>query len=158
MIYCVGPLTAAQQADPNVKELMLNTHTEGQNVPGSSLIYANIAAPDLFDWLTNVIQGHEVIDNMTVDDRVWKMTYSIQRTIDPPEMDDDLRELFQEDVVQTVISTEITAEILRIDGEEGRNVIEFRRKDGSPQLYTDHVKWITEHMQNDGDMEENQQE
>ena len=35
-------------------------------------------------------------------------------------MDEELRELFQEEMVQqTTITSEITAEILKIDGEEG---------------------------------------
>ena len=59
-IYCVGPLTAAQQEDENFVELKLNTHFAGQKMPGSSLIYADVAAPDLLDWLISVIQEHEV--------------------------------------------------------------------------------------------------
>ena len=95
-------------------------------------MYANIAAPDLFVWLTNVIFDREVIDNLTVDPYVWKITYNIQRTIDPPEMDEWLREQIGDEVAEITESSELTAEILEIEGEEGANVIEFRRKDGSP--------------------------
>lgn len=95
---------------------------------------------------------------MTVDDHVWKITYTIQRTIDPPEMEEDLRELFQEDGASTTITSEMTAEILKIEGEEGSNVIEFRRKDGSPQLYNDHVAWIINHMQQEEDTEDRPQQ
>lgn len=92
--YCVGPLTAEQQAAGDVVALSLNTHVRGQTIPGSHLVYAEIAPPDLFDWLQSVIQGREVIDDLTVDENVWKITYKLQRTIDPPEMEEDLRELF----------------------------------------------------------------
>ena len=103
-----------------------------------------------------MITGREVIDNLTVDDHVWKITYSIQRTIDPPEMDEELRELFQEDEVQVTATAEITAEIMQIEGEEneGTNVIEFRRKDGSPQIYNDHVSWLVNYMQQDREEEQ----
>ena len=104
---------------------------------------------DLFDWLKSVIQGREVIDSLQVDSQVWKITYSITRNVEGPEMDEDLRELLQEETYeQSTITTAVTAEILRIEGEdEGKNVIEFRRKSGSPQLYNDHVRWIVGHMQ-----------
>jgi len=92
--YCVGPLTAEQQAAGDVVALSLNTHVRGQNIPGSHLVYAEIAAPDLFDWLQSVVTSREVIDDLSVDENVWKITYKIQRTIDPPEMDEELRELF----------------------------------------------------------------
>ena len=65
--YCVGPLPAGQEAEENVVALSLNTHVSGQNLPGSSFMYAAIAAPDLFDWLITVIQGREVIDEPIVD-------------------------------------------------------------------------------------------
>lgn len=70
---------------------------------------------------------------------------------DLPEMEDELRELLADQIVQTSITSEITAEILKVEGEEGVNVIEFRKKDGSPQLYNDHIKWIIEHMQQSND-------
>ena len=39
---------------------------------------------------------------------------------------------------------------MKIQGEEeGKNVIEFRRKSGDTQLYNDHVRWIVDHMQQD---------
>ena len=53
--YCIGPLTEAQREAGDIVALKLNTHDRTQNIPGSDLMYANIAAPDLFDWLTNVI-------------------------------------------------------------------------------------------------------
>lgn len=59
-----------------------------------------------------MITSREVIDNLTVDDNVWKITYSIQRTIDPPEMEEELRELFDEDEEQTIATAKITAEIM----------------------------------------------
>ena len=142
--YCIGPLTEDQIAAGNVVALSLNTHVRGQNIPGSQLVEAEIAAPDLFDWLQSVIKGREVIDELAVDEHVWKITYSITRNVEPPEMDEELRELLQEETAeQSIITTEVTAEILKIEGEDdGKNVIEFRRKDGSPQLYNDHVRWI----------------
>lgn len=73
-------------------------------------------------------------------------------------MEEDLRELFQEDGASTTITSEITAEILKIEGEEGSNVIEFRRKDGSPQLYNDHVALIINHMQQEEDTEDRPQQ
>ena len=117
-------------------------------------MYAEIAAPDLFDWLQSVVASREVIDDLTVGDKVWKITYKIQRTVEAPEMDEELRELLQGDNVQQMsINAEITAEILKIEGEEGKNVIEFRQKDGSPNLYMEHVKWVKDHMQQDREEE-----
>lgn len=94
--YVVGPLTEEQKAARDVVALSLNTHVRGENIPGSRLVYAEIAAPDLFDWLKTVITQKEVIDDLSVDDNVWKITYKITRTIDPPEMEDDIREFFDE--------------------------------------------------------------
>ena len=147
--YCLGPLTEEQKQDENIVGLSLHSHVRGQKIPGSQLVEAEIAAPDLFDWLKSVIQGREVIDSLQVDSQVWKITYSITRNVEGPEMDEDLRELLQEETYeQSTITTAVTAEILRIEGEdEGKNVIEFRRKSGSPQLYNDHVRWIVGHMQ-----------
>ena len=59
-----------------------------------------------------MITSREVIDNLTVDDNVWKITYSIQRTIDPPEMEEELRELFDEDEEQSIATAKITAAIM----------------------------------------------
>lgn len=49
--YCIGPLSEEQKQAGNVVALSLNTHRRGQNIPGSQLVEAEIAAPDLFDWL-----------------------------------------------------------------------------------------------------------
>ena len=118
--YCLGPLSAEQQAAGDVVALSLNTHVRGEKVPGSQLVYAEIAAPDLFDWLQSVVASREVIDDLSVDDRVWKITYKIQRSVEQPEMDEDMRELLQDDNVQQLsISAEITAEILKVEGAEG---------------------------------------
>ena len=157
--YGIGPLTEEQIAS-GMKALSLNSHVRGQNIPGSKLVETEIAAPDLFDWLQSVIKGREVIDDLIVDDNVWKITYTITRNVDPPEMDEELREFLQEDEEETyeqsTITTEVSAEIMKIDGEEeGKNVIEFRRKAGDTQLYNDHVRWIVDHMQQD--REEDQQ-
>lgn len=59
-----------------------------------------------------MITSREVIDDLTVDDKVWKITYGIQRTIDPPEMEEELRELFDDDEEQTIAKAQITAEIM----------------------------------------------
>ena len=62
-------------------------------------MYAEIAAPDLFDWLQSVVSGREVIDDLTVDDTVFKISYKIQRSVELPEMDEEMRELMQGDNV-----------------------------------------------------------
>lgn len=132
--------------------LRLNTHVRGENIPGSRLVYAAIAAPDLFSWLQTVIKSREAIDDLSVDDNVWKITYKISRTIDPPEMDDDIREFFDESHNQnTTIDAEVTAEILQIQDDEEQNVVEFRRKNGDPSLYNEHISHIVDEMQQEQD-------
>ena len=74
-------------------------------------------------------------------------------------MEEELRELFDEDEEQTIATAKITAEIMQIQGleNEGTNVIEFRRKDGSPQIYNDHVSWLVNYMQQDREEEQKAQ-
>ena len=58
-----------------------------------------MSAPDLFNWLNEVIQDQEGIDNQEVDDRVWRITYRIERERQPEhteDMDEDLMELLGE--------------------------------------------------------------
>ena len=53
------------------------------------------------------------------------------------------------------MSTEITAEILKIAGSDEdsafNHAIEIRRKDGSPELYQTHTMSLKEHMQSERD-------
>ena len=53
------------------------------------------------------------------------------------------------------MSTEITAEILKIAGSDEdsafNHAIEIRRKDGNPELYQTHTMTLKEHMQSERD-------
>ena len=67
-------------------------------------------------------------------------------------MDDDIREFFDESHNQnTTIDAEVTAEILQIQDDEEQNVVEFRRKNGDPSLYNEHISHIVDEMQQEQD-------
>ena len=71
-------------------------------------------------------------------------------------MDEELMELLGEvEQEMTTMSTEITAEILKIAGADEsspfNHAIEIRRRDGNPDLYQTHTRTLTEHMQSERD-------
>ena len=53
--YVLGELTQEQRDAGNVISLALNSHDPSHKIPGSTYIYANMSAPDLFNWLNEVI-------------------------------------------------------------------------------------------------------
>lgn len=54
--------------------------------------------------------------------------------------DDDLMELLTDNAQSSITtSCNVTAEILKIEGQDGSYVVEFLRKDGSPAQFTDHA-------------------
>ena len=97
-IYVIGELTAEQRAAQNVISLVLNNHDPSHKIPGCTYIYANMSAPDLFNWLNDFIENKEGIDNQEVDSRVWRITYKIEQERQPDlgDMDEDLMELLGE--------------------------------------------------------------
>lgn len=55
--YVIAPMSEEQKSNPNVVELTLKTHQRGIKMAGSHMLYADIAAPDLFSWLQNTLIG-----------------------------------------------------------------------------------------------------
>ena len=87
-------------------------------VPGCSYIYADMSAPDLFNWFNAEIMNFEGVDNQQIDNRFWKITYQIQREYAPQELDEEMEELLGGQVTEARIDfTELTAEILKIQDE-----------------------------------------
>ena len=119
-------------------------------MPGSMLMYADISAPDLFlllkETLMNmaVLEGPQVMEN----EKFWKLSYKINIIQDPlDDLDDELMELLVDNPESNITnSCHITAEILKIEDEDGSHVIEFLRKDGSPQQFLDHASQVIQKM------------
>ena len=113
-------------------------------------MYADISAPDLFlllkETLMNmaVLEGPQVMEN----EKFWKLSYKINMIQDPlDDLDDELMELLADENQSSITkSCNVTAEILKIDGVDGSHVIEFIRKDGSPQQFMDHASQVTHKM------------
>ena len=61
--YVLGPLTQSQIEQGNVIALELNTHIRNELAPGCSYIYADMSAPDLFNWFNAEIMNFEGVDN-----------------------------------------------------------------------------------------------
>ena len=84
-------------------------------VPGCGYVYADMSAPDLFNWFNAEIKNFEGVDNQQVDNRFWKITYQIQRQYEPPELDEEMEELLGGQATEARIDfSELTAEILKI--------------------------------------------
>jgi len=154
MQYVLGPLTEEQKSDPNVKQLSLNTYS-GAKVPGSFLLHSeNSAAADLFLWIKQILLSSSGVEEPTVDDNVWKLNYKISKTQEPNfDLDDELLELlFENEAQSNTTSASISLEILKVEGEEGKHVLEFIRKEGSPDCFRDHAQQLGQQMlQKDGE-------
>lgn len=99
--YVIAPMLEEQKNNPNVVELMLKTHQRGVKMAGSLLLYADIAAPDLFSWLQNTLIGMQGIEAPVIaeNEKYWKLSYKISKIEEPEDNEDDeLRELLFDNV------------------------------------------------------------
>ena len=88
------------------------------------------------------------LNDHSVDKFVWRTAYRIERKLQP--MVNYLRYDMSKHEVKTMY-TWIKAEILKVEGANNNSLynhaIEFRLKDGNPQLYQEHIQKLTEHFE-----------
>lgn len=109
-----------------------------------------MSAPDLFKWLNGVVDSMSGAEPPRVDDTFWKMQYTIvdeidttDATADDEEEDPDVSDLlFNANASQDVLKTSATicAEVLKIEGQVGKHVVEIRRVEGSPEMFNEHFQ------------------
>ena len=81
-----------------VVSLRPNQLIRGQEFRGNRYIYLEMAVPDVFDWLV------DLIETPSINEHVWRLTYSV-RTVEGDQSDD------ADKVTQRA---EISAEILEV--------------------------------------------
>ena len=105
-------------------------------------------APDLFKWLNGVVDSTSGAEPPRVHDQFWRIEYTVVDEIDTSDATNDEEEedpdvsdlLFTPNASQDAVKTSatISAEVLKIEGQVGRHVVEIRRVDGSPDMFNEH--------------------
>ena len=135
-----------EQEEKKPVSLRTNQLIRGQEFCGNRYIYLEMAVPDVFDWLM------DLIETPSINEHVWRLTYTV-RTMEGDDQLDDAEKITQE--------AEITAEILEVvqsaaagippgSGEEetgtGRTAIEFCCTRGSIEIFQEHTGKVIQTM------------
>ena len=81
-------LTEEEAKSGNVVKLALNSFVAGQEAPGSSYLRAEMAAPDLLEFLENQIKVLGATD-VQIDQEFFRISFTRKKEIEAPERDED---------------------------------------------------------------------
>ena len=81
-------LTEEEAKSGWVVRLALNSYVAGQDAPSSYYMKAEMAAPDLFEYLVNQIKVSGAID-IQIDQEFFRISFTRKKQIEAPERDEN---------------------------------------------------------------------